>query len=50
MTFDGRRVRIPVEDEADVVARYVASRCLELAVSKVADAVLRRRGPRRRVG
>ena len=37
MTFDGRRVSIPVEDEADVVARYVASRCLELAVSQVAD-------------
>jgi hypothetical protein len=37
MTFDGRRVAIPVEDEADVVARYVASRCLELAVSQVAD-------------
>jgi hypothetical protein len=37
MTFDGRRVTIPVEDEADVVARYVASRCLELAASQVAD-------------
>ena len=37
MTFAGRRVRIPVEDEADVVARYVASRCLELAVSQVAE-------------
>ncbi len=36
MAFDGRQVRIPVEDEADVVARYVASRCLELAVSQVA--------------
>ena len=36
MAFDGRTVRIPVEDEADVVARYVASRCLELAVSDVA--------------
>lgn len=36
MVFDGRQVRIPVEDEADVVARYVASRCLELAVSTVA--------------
>lgn len=37
MAFDGRRVTLPVEDEADVVARYVASRCLELAVSQVAD-------------
>ena len=37
MTFDGRQVRIPVEDEADVVARYVASRCLELAVARVAE-------------
>jgi hypothetical protein len=37
MTFDGTRVQIPVEDEADVVARYVASRCLELAVSQVAE-------------
>lgn len=37
MTFAGRRVSIAVEDEADVVARYVASRCLELAVSQVAD-------------
>jgi hypothetical protein len=36
MDFDGRQVRIHVEDEADVVARYVASRCLELAVSRVA--------------
>ena len=37
MAFDGRTVRIPVEDEADVVARYVASRCLELAASQIAD-------------
>jgi hypothetical protein len=37
MAFNGRQVRIPVEDEADVVARYVASRCLELAVSQVAE-------------
>jgi hypothetical protein len=36
MVFDGRRVTIPVEDEADVVARYVTSRCLELAASQVA--------------
>jgi len=32
----GRRVLVPVSDEADVVARYVASRCLELAVRRVA--------------
>jgi hypothetical protein len=37
VAFDGRRVKIPVDDEADVVARYVASRCLEIAVSRVAD-------------
>jgi hypothetical protein len=36
IAFDGRQVRIPVEDEADVVARYVASRCLELAAAQVA--------------
>ena len=37
MTFDGRTVRIPVEDEADVVARHVASRCLEIRVARVAE-------------
>lgn len=37
MVFEGRTVQIHVEDEADVVARYVASRCLELAVSQVAQ-------------
>ncbi len=37
MDFDDRQVRIPVEDEADVVARYVASRCLELAAARVAE-------------
>jgi hypothetical protein len=37
MAFDGRQVQIPVEDEADVVARYVASRCLELSVARVAE-------------
>lgn len=36
MTYDGRRVELPVEDEADVVARYVATRCFELAVARVA--------------
>ena len=36
LALGGRTVRVPVEDEADVVARYVASRCLELAVSEVA--------------
>jgi hypothetical protein len=34
---DGRREELPVEDEADVVARYVATRCLELRVAAVAD-------------
>lgn len=33
---DGRSTLVPVTDEADVVARYVASRCLELAVGRVA--------------
>ena len=37
MVLDGRKVRIHAEDEADVVARYVASRCIELAVSRVAQ-------------
>lgn len=37
MSFDGRTVRIPVEDEADVVARHVASRCLEIRVARVAE-------------
>jgi hypothetical protein len=31
-----RTVQVPVEDEADVVARYVASRCFEVAVAEVA--------------
>lgn len=35
MTYAGRRVTLPVEDEADVVARYVATRCFELAVARV---------------
>ena len=35
--FAGRTVRVPVEDEADVVARFVARRCLERAVARVAD-------------
>lgn len=34
--FGGRTMTVPVEDEADVVQRYVASRCLELAVTRVA--------------
>ena len=37
MTFDGRTVGIPVEDEADIVARHVASRCLEIRVEQVAE-------------
>jgi hypothetical protein len=36
MTYAGRTVRLAVEDEADVVARYVATRCFELAVARVA--------------
>jgi hypothetical protein len=32
----GRTATIPVEDEADVVARYVATRCFELEVAEVA--------------
>ena len=34
---DGRREELPVEDEADVVARFVATTCLRLQVSQVAD-------------
>jgi hypothetical protein len=37
VTYDGRTVTLPVTDDNDVVARYVASRCLELAVDRVAD-------------
>ena len=37
ITFAGRTLTVPVEDEADVVERYVASRCLELAVARVAE-------------
>ena len=33
----GRREELPVEDEADVVARFVATTCLRLEVSEVAD-------------
>ncbi len=36
VAYDGRQATIPVEDEADIVARYVASRCLQLDVEKVA--------------
>jgi hypothetical protein len=32
----GKRVTLPVTDDNDIVARYVASRCLELAVARVA--------------
>lgn len=34
---DGSVVTVRVEDEADVVARYVATRCFELDVAAVAD-------------
>lgn len=37
MTYGDREVTLAVEDEADVVARYVATRCFELAVATVAD-------------
>lgn len=36
MEYDGRTVTVPVEDEADVVARYVTTRCFELEVGRVA--------------
>ena len=36
MTYAGRTVALPVTDDNDIVARYVASRCLELAVDRVA--------------
>ena len=36
MRFDGRTARIRVQDEADVVERYVATRCFELSVERVA--------------
>lgn len=37
LTYGDRVVTLPVEDEADVVARYVATRCFELAVAAVAE-------------
>lgn len=36
VTYAGRTVRLPVTDDNDIVHRYVAARCLELAVSRVA--------------
>lgn len=36
VAYGDRRVTLDVEDEADVVARYVATRCFELAVASVA--------------
>jgi hypothetical protein len=36
MTYGDRDVTVPATDEADVVARYVATRCFELAVAEVA--------------
>lgn len=36
VTYGGRTVSLPVTDDNDIVARYVASRCLELAVDRVA--------------
>jgi hypothetical protein len=37
VTYAGRTVTLPVTDDNDIVARYSASRCLELAVARVAD-------------
>lgn len=37
VAYDDKRVELAVTDDNDIVARYVAGRCLELAVSKVAD-------------
>lgn len=37
MAYGDREVTLPAEDEADVVARYVATRCFELAVAAVAE-------------
>src|SRR6478672_2910550 len=36
VTYGGRTASLPVTDDNDIVARYVASRCLELAVDRVA--------------
>jgi hypothetical protein len=36
VTYAGRTVDLPVTDDNDIVARYVAARCLELAVDRVA--------------
>lgn len=33
----GRRLDVPVEDPNDLVARHTASRCLEIAVTAIAD-------------
>jgi hypothetical protein len=55
MEYDGQRVTLPVEDEADVVTRYVTSRCFEIGVARVAtltfdDAVATRPGTDGEVG
>ena len=36
MAYAGRTVRLRVTDDNDIVSRYVAARCLELAVDRVA--------------
>ena len=36
VVHDGHRTRLPVTDDNELVARYVAERCLELAVGRVA--------------
>ena len=35
--YGDTKVTVPVDDETDVVGRYTSSRCLEIAVSKVAE-------------
>lgn len=37
LEYDGRSTRIPVDDSIGIVKRYVSSRCLELAVARVAQ-------------
>jgi hypothetical protein len=37
VTYGGRTVTLRVQDETDIVQRYVDARCLELAVADVAD-------------
>jgi hypothetical protein len=50
MTYAGRTVRLPVTDDNDIVRRYVAARCLELAVDRVAPIRFADRVPADRPG